>query len=171
MSINLGGNTHLIHEARPNSCYDVPTGLPNPADVAVMVLKTPIVGGEVGKDWLSVWNPADHDGKTMKDEIFTLIGWGSSGPVGDGESDYNIFHRAENRVESIHDNMLVYVFDEQGEGVPRLEGIGNSGDSGGPALVWNATTEQWNIGGVKSNGACCDYGAENEYTRLGGIAY
>lgn len=67
--------------------------------------------------------------------------------------------------------MLVYVFDEQGEGVPELEGIGNSGDSGGPALVWNATTEQWNIGGVKSNGACCDYGAENEYTRLGGIAY
>ena len=147
------------------------TGLPNPADVAVMVLESPIEDAVEGDDWLQVYNP-DAMGKTMEGEIFTLVGWGSSGPIGSsGDQDYNVFHVARNRVETIHDNMLVYRLDEQGEGVPENEGIGNSGDSGGPALIRNETTGDWNIGGVKSNGQCCDYGAENEYTRLGGIAY
>ena len=67
--------------------------------------------------------------------------------------------------------MLVYTLDKEEDGGRRIEGIGNSGDSGGPALIRNPDTGRWNIGGVKSNGACCHWGGENEYTRLGGIAY
>lgn len=66
--------------------------------------------------------------------------------------------------------MLVYTFDDPNDGNHEdLEAIGYSGDSGGPALV-QQTDGSWVIAGVKSNGACCDYGSENEYTRLGDIA-
>ena len=67
--------------------------------------------------------------------------------------------------------MLIYTMDRESEGGLRLEGIGNSGDSGGPALIRNPDNGRWNIGGVKSNGQGPFYGSENEYTRLGGIAY
>ena len=48
--------------------------------------------------------------------------------------------------------MLVYRMDKEEDGGQRIEGIGNSGDSGGPALIRNEVTGHWNIGGVKSNG-------------------
>lgn len=76
---------------------------------------------------------------------------------------------AENTVSMINDNMLIYTMDHPNQDGLRLEGMGFSGDSGGPALYKDR--DGWKIAGVKSNGECCDYGASNEYTRLGDIAY
>ena len=55
------------------------TGLPNPADVAIMVLDRPIPNAVEGDDYLKVYDGSD---KTMEGEVFTLVGWGNSGPVG-----------------------------------------------------------------------------------------
>ena len=53
-----------------------------------------------------------------------------------------------------------------------LEAIAWDGDSGGPALIEvDSETGELQIAGVNSNGDCCTYGDEDEYTRLGGIAY
>lgn len=168
-NIVLRGQTYKVVEERPSNCYDVKTGLPNPADVAIMVLESPIPDAVEGEDFLKIW---DGSTNTMKDQVFTLVGWGNSGGVGtSGDQDYDVFHVAKNKVNTIHDNMLVYTMDTEADGGEYLEGIGNSGDSGGPALLRNPETGDWNIGGVKSNGQCCGWGSEAEYTRLGGLAY
>ena len=65
---------------RPNDCYNLRTGLPVPADVAIFVLKEPIEDAVLGRDYVEVWN-ADVSGD-MTDKNFTLVGWGGSGPVG-----------------------------------------------------------------------------------------
>lgn len=77
--IVLKGETYGVVEQRPNDCYDVRTGLPNPADVAIMVLDRPIPNAVEGDDYLKVYDGSD---KTMEGEVFTLVGWGNSGPVG-----------------------------------------------------------------------------------------
>ena len=81
-----------------------------------------------------------------------------------------VLHRAENKVNEIKDNSLIYTMDRPPVGL-RLEGIGNSGDSGSPALIRNPDTGKWNIGGVKSWGMGEGYESTNGYARLGGIAY
>ena len=109
----------------------------------------------------------------MEGEVFTLVGWGQSGVVSSGNYDTSMstMHRAENKVDKIKDNMLVYTMQRPADGGQDLEGIGGSGDSGGPALI-KGKDGNWHIGGVKSNGAGGpEWGSTNEYTRLGGIAY
>ena len=118
----------------------------------------------------------------MSGQIFTLVGWGQSGVVSSGDYDYGMetMHAAENRVDKIQDNMLVYTMQKPGDKGQALEGIGGSGDSGGPALIRGKEIcekdgkcqKPWYIGGVKSNGAGGpNWDSTNEYTRLGGIAY
>ena len=75
LNIKLKDKVYKVIEQRPNSCYDVKTGLPNPADVAIMVLEEPIVDAVVGDDYLEVWS-ADMMNDTMEGKVFTLIGWG-----------------------------------------------------------------------------------------------
>jgi hypothetical protein len=82
-----------------------------------------------------------------------------------------VLHRAENKVNEIKDNSLIYTMDRPDKGGLRLEGIGNSGDSGSPALIKNPQTGKWNIGGVKSWGMGEGYESTNGYARLGGLAY
>ena len=93
-----------------------------------------------------------------------------SGPIGSKYDDSVVFHRAENVVNEIRDNSLIYSMDRPPTGL-RLEGIGHFGDSGSPALLRNPDTGLWNVGGVMSWGGDGVYGDENGYTRLGGIAY
>ena len=73
----------------------------------------------------------------MSGQIFTLVGWGQSGVVSSGDYDYGMetMHAAENRVDKIQDNMLVYTMQKPSDKGQALEGIGGSGDSGGPALI------------------------------------
>ena len=81
-----------------------------------------------------------------------------------------MLRRAENVVNEIKDNTLIFTMDRPPTGL-RLEGIINSGDSGSPALIKNPDTGLWNVGGVASWTAGYGYESSNGYTRLGGIAY
>ena len=58
-NITLKGQTYRVIEERPNTCYDVETGLPNPADVAIMVLESPIPNAKEGDDYLKVFEATD----------------------------------------------------------------------------------------------------------------
>ena len=61
--------------------------------------------------------------------------------------------------------MLVYTMDRDGH---ELEAMGHNGDSGSGAFIdVNGTLL---IAGVKSNGERAQWGSENEYTRVGGLA-
>ena len=89
----------------------------------------------------------------MEGKNFTLIGWGLSGPIGsEYDGSMTVLHRAENKVNKIENNTLIYTMDRPEDGGLRLEGIGNSGDSGSPALIKNPDTNEWNIGAVASWG-------------------
>lgn len=109
------------------------TGLPNPADMAILVLRDPIPNAVEGTDYVKVWN-ADVSGD-MTDKNFTLVGWGGSGPIGSYDFQYGIFHAGQNTVNAINDNMLIYTMDRESDGGLPLEAIGYSGDSGSAALV------------------------------------
>lgn len=63
-----------------------------------------------------------------------------------------VLHRAENKVDKIHNNTLYYSMDRPENGGLRLEGIAAPGDSGSPALIKNPDTNEWNIGAVASWG-------------------
>lgn len=63
-----------------NNCYHLKTGLPNAADVAIMVLDKPIPNAVEGTDYVTVWDTNDRGSIEGKD--FTLVGWGGAGPVG-----------------------------------------------------------------------------------------
>ena len=138
------------------------------------MLEEPIPNAVAGDDFVNLWD-VETQGKTMEGEIFTLVGWGLSGPVGDDwnfDGSMSVFHRAENQVNKIEDNTLIYTMDRLADGGLELEGIGNSGDSGSPALIRNPNNDAWNIGGVKSWGSNgSGYESVNGYTRLGGLAY
>ena len=177
-NIEHKGNTYRVIEQRPLSCYTNKAhegfDIQFPADIAILVLEEPIPNAVAGDDYLDLWDVEEMN-STMEGKIFTLIGWGLSGKVGDDanfDGSMSVLHRAENKVNKIEDNTLIYTMDRPEDGGLELEGLGNSGDSGSPALIHNSVTGQWNIGGVKSwgmNGS--GYESTNGYTRLGGIAY
>ena len=177
-NIEHRGNTYRVIEQRPLSCYtqkaDEGFDIQFPADIAILVLEEPIPNAQAGVDFLDLWDVEEMN-STMEGKIFTLIGWGLSGKVGDDanfDGSMSVLHRAENKVNKIEDNTLIYTMDRPEDGGLELEGLGNSGDSGSPALIRNTVTGDWNIGGVKSwgmNGS--GYDSTNGYTRLGGIAY
>ena len=48
-----------------------------------------------------------------------------------------------------------------------MEALAWLGDSGGPALIDVSGT--YYVAGVNSNGDCCRWGDEDEYTRLGSV--
>ena len=133
------------------------------------MLDTAVPNAVAGEDYLELWDVAAHG--DMEGKTFTLIGWGLSGPVGSSyDGSMSVLHQAENVVNEIKENTLVYTFDRESEGGLDKEGLGNSGDSGSPAIIRNPVTGRWNIAGVKSWGAGEGYGSTNGYTRLGGIA-
>ena len=87
------------------------------------------------------------------------MGWGESGPKNKDKKDfdYGIFHRGENVIEIVHDNMVTYTFNSQDDkGLP-LEAVGWSGDSGSGAIVEHEGTKY--VVGVQSAGDCCEYGS------------
>ena len=96
------------------------------------------------------------------------MGWGDYGAIGGGKTEANgTFHRGKNIIGQVRANMLVYEMSENGLA---LEAMGWSGDSGGPALIDVSGT--YKVAGVNSNGDCCSYGDNDEYTRLGSsVAY
>lgn len=92
------------------------------------------------------------------------MGWGAYGAI--ESDDFNepdgTFHRGKNIFKKIHYNMLIYTMNED---ALDLEAMDWAGDSGGPAFIEVDGTDK--IAGVNSNGSCCYYGDEDEFTRLG----
>ena len=108
----------------------------------------------------------------VEGETFWLAGWGQSGAVnenGNGDESHHqseIFHRGQNVINEIRDNMLVYTMDSEADGGLWNEVMGHYGDSGSGALLLK--DEEFHIIGVKSNGGMGQYGTTHEYTRVGG---
>ena len=172
-TIEHRGNRYRVTEQRPLKCYtdkaDEGFDIQFPADIAVLVLEEPVPNAEPGVDYLELWDVEKYG--DMQGKVFTLIGWGLSGPIGSNyDGSMSVLHRAENVVDTIEDNTLIYGMTRPDQGGRRLEGIGNSGDSGSPAIIRNPDTGRWNIGGVKSWGMGFGWESTNGYTRLGGIA-
>lgn len=73
------------------------------------MLEEKIPDAQPGDDYLELWDVAANGGKTMEGETFTLIGWGLSGPAGSNyDGSMSVLHRAENVVDYISENTLVY---------------------------------------------------------------
>merc|ERR1712013_539644 len=56
--IKLSGRRYRVEAEgiRVNDCYNTRTGLPVPADMAILVLKDPIQDAVEGTDYVKVWN-------------------------------------------------------------------------------------------------------------------
>ena len=95
------GNVHTIREFRTNECWNFDTSGPYSADIALMILETPIENAVAGTDYIDVWDPEAFGDLTGKE--FTLAGWGSSGAAqeeGASEDHFGseIYHSGENVV-------------------------------------------------------------------------
>ena len=143
---------------------------PFSADIALMFLDRDIPNATRGVNYITPWNA-----ETMGDvegETFWLAGWGASGAVNENgnfdESHHisQVFHRGQNVINEIRDNMLVYTMDSEADGGLWNEVMGHYGDSGSGALL--EKDGEFHIIGVKSNGGMGQYGTEHEYTRVGG---
>jgi len=160
--VEIGGETRSCIEVRLNECYEGEGGTPNSADVAILVFDGEVHASATPYD---IYDP-DVDGEEVGKTI-TIIGVGAYGPMGspdDGSLPSGVFHRGENIIDKQHYNMLIVTMDEGSDGLA-LEAIGNSGDSGSPGLINVGGTDK--IAGILSNGSCCDYGDELEFTRVG----
>jgi len=161
-----------VIETRVNPCYNYKKDEPISADMAIMVLDKDVVFRDETTEIPKVYNSCTSGSEVSKK--FTLMGWGDSGTIGSKPRDldeFGGFHAGENRWTKVDHGMLIYKMDKQINGGLPLEAIAWSGDSGGPAFIADEETGELQIAGVNSNGDCCKYGNEDEYTRLGGISY
>ena len=135
-----------------------------------MFLDREIPDATRGVNYITPWNA-----ETMGDvtgETFWLAGWGASGAVNENgnfdESHHisQVFHRGQNVINEIRNNMLVYTMDSVEDGGLWNEVMGHYGDSGSGALL--EKDGEFHIIGVKSNGGMGQYGTSHEYTRVGG---
>ena len=101
-------------------------------------------------------------------EEFWLAGWGASGEVNENgnfdESHHlsEIFHRGQNVINEIRDNLLIYTMDSEADGGLWNEVMGHYGDSGSGALF--VKDGEHHIIGVKSHGGMGQYGTSHAYT-------
>ena len=136
-----GGPVHTsrVKEIRRSECYPAAYASRNiketaSADLALLILETPKPNAQRGVDYIDIWDDgADGD---IKGAEFALMGWGRSGDVNNPDAGLWRFHRGYNVVESYQQNRIAYNFDDPAgsRGLP-LEGMCNSGDSGGAATI------------------------------------
>jgi secreted trypsin-like serine protease len=117
---------------------------------------------------------AIYSGSSELGSVIALVGRGvtATGLQGEagGDSDGNL-RRATNTVSAVDDHFIEIIFERAGdEGVTDLEGVGASGDSGGPAFIeedgmtYIAGLNSWGDG---SNGIRVgQYGARDYQTRV-----
>lgn len=155
--VSVDGNTYSIVEVRINNCFVHADDGPNSADVAILVLGSDYSGSTVG-----VWDAAT-DGTEVGEEML-IMGYGNYGPIGGPyTSTGDVFHSGKNVVDRISGNTIVYSMTENS--AISNEAMSWSGDSGGPVFIMSGAS--YKIAGVNSGGACCAYGNEDAYARLG----
>lgn len=113
--------------------------------------------------------------ETNGDETGTVVtfigaggtGTGIEGQTVDNAANLGVLRKAHNTVEATEGPLLAFVFHRAEQALP-LEGIGGSGDSGGPAFI--QTGKQYTVLGVSSRGELGStigkYGNREYYTRL-----
>lgn len=139
-------------------------------DIAMVELETPVEG---------VLPLPIYRGDAERGAIVALLGRGltATGLVGEeGASSDGRLRRATNVVVAVDDQNLELVFDRPGEpGVTDLEGVGASGDSGGPVLM-DVDGEPVLVGlnsfgdGGDGGTGVGEYGAHDYQTRLSRFA-
>lgn len=142
-------------------------GMPLSNDIALLKLAEPVA------DIPTV--PLYEGGDELRRVVF-FPGWGGTGNgvEGLGEEDGK-FRVAENRVDAVFDNFLIFHFDDPRSHLARavaLEGISGPGDSGGPALI--ATPQGLQLAGISSSqrtyGASEGrYGVDEYYVRISAV--
>ena len=134
------------------------------SDIALLQLASPIEDIEP----VPFYEGGDELGRVM-----FFAGWGGTGTGIEGvSSEDGAFRIAENRVDSVFDNFLVFRFDDPRTHLDRalpLEGISGPGDSGGPALV--PTPHGCAIAGISSAQRTYDakegtYNVDEYYVRI-----
>lgn len=131
-----------------------------PHDIALIQLDRAVVGVEP----MALFRGSGEAGQVAIMVGHGMHGDGQSGPSGeDGQR-----RAATNRIESVDDRQLVFVFDE-GVDATELEGIPAGGDSGGPALLSVDGVHQ--VAGVSSMGVPgrngpATYGARDYFARV-----
>lgn len=102
----------------------------NAFDIALVRLVEPVIG----IDPIPIYRGDDEVGHTL-----TLVGRGVTATGREGERGGEVdgkLRRATNVVERADDHFLEIVFDRPGhDGITELEGVGASGDSGGPGFI------------------------------------
>lgn len=121
-----------------------------------------------------------YQGKRELGQVAMLLGKGAFGTGKDGQDPQSaqrtVLRRAYNRITSVDETWLGYVFDQGTSALP-LEGMGGGGDSGGPVLLksrggWQlAGLNAWKL--VEGNAAAFRpgvYGQMSYAVRLSGYA-
>jgi hypothetical protein len=157
----------------PNCIFSVQNDGPNGCDVAVLAYEENIVdmlaaAGVEALLTLPMYPNSDEVGKTI-----TIYGYGLSGDAGKltGKNgckkakDDARFRKAQNIVTDTSDGVVRYKMDNA-NGLD-LEGMAQDGDSGGAATVTVGGTTYLvgaNSGTFERNS--CDYGSDDEYSRV-----
>lgn len=150
----------------PDCPFDCGADGPNRCDVAVLEYNSDIVGDSVPLE-LYKWN--DEVGKRI-----TILGYGNTGDAGDdscieGDGKFRRAHNIVTAAEQSPGGIIKYVMDDPNEesGALSLEGLAQSGDSGGPAIITRSGKNYLagaNSGTDESNP--CDYGSVDQYCRI-----
>ncbi|MFT5757090.1 MAG: hypothetical protein ACI9LM_001815 [Alteromonadaceae bacterium] len=121
---------------------------------------------------LQLYKKSDEKGKEI-----TILGWGDfakgdSGIISSEPTNDGIFRSAQNRINEVEGNFLIFNFDSpNSKEVLPFEGVAGPGDSGGPAIVKHGN--QFEIIGISSGGGYPDASVDDNQNdgRYGWVEY
>ena len=142
-------------------------GMPLSTDIALLKLAEPVA---------DIAPVALYEGGDELRRVVFFPGWGGTGDGVEGlGAEDGQFRIAENRVDAVFDNFLIFHFDDPRSHLARavaLEGISGPGDSGGPALI--PTPRGLQLAGISSSqrtfgGSEGLYGVDEYYVRIAAV--
>ena len=152
-----------------DDCWNFRREGPNSNDLALLFLNKEINNQVVGRDYVDIWNPADHDDEDITGSEFIIAGYGMSGPIKNGNdrhlNDDLTFHRGFNEINEISKNIIHFTMDEDGLD---MESMGYDGDSGSGSFI-QRDGELYLIG-VNSFGQRPKWGSKQGDVWVGGPA-
>merc|ERR1711871_588448 len=143
-NVNIDGSSHTVVKVLKNECFKKSGGEDNGADLAIMVLKTPVNGVKIPK----IYPRTDEVGKTM-----SVVGWGDYGAFkgaavpqcGETDKGCTQLRTGSNSVKHIKDNCLIFY-------LTTGTALTMAGDSGSPGLYKDPETDETYIMGLVSGG-------------------
>ena len=115
VQLNGGNGRRRVTEIRVDDCWNFNREGPNSNDLALLYLNKPIKNQVPGRDYVRIWNPAEHDDEDITGSEFIIAGYGMSGPFRNGSErhldDDLVFHRGFNEINSISRNIIHFTMD------------------------------------------------------------